>query len=175
MENFNAADYSIMVKRIVEEGVHLFYASPSEIPEISAYSDSYEDAYQQCIEALMILYEEAKKHGKSFPLPYEADPHKAFSGRVTLRMSKSLHAQVAKFAAEDGISQNQWIVEAIAQRTGYYQGAKTSTSTKVLNALFSSALSPYIKPLLTDSPATQRLNQQTRGLLSSNEPKYLPL
>jgi hypothetical protein len=39
-----------------------------------------------------------------------------FSGRVTLRMSKSMHASVSKLADREGVSLNSWIVEAISAR-----------------------------------------------------------
>jgi hypothetical protein len=41
-----------------------------------------------------------------------------FSGRVTLRMSKSLHASVSKLAEREGVSLNSWIVESVSARAG---------------------------------------------------------
>ena len=52
--------------------------------------------------------------GKAFPPPESEETE--FSGRVTLRMSKSLHAAVHRRASVDCVSLNQWIVEAIAIR-----------------------------------------------------------
>lgn len=54
---------------------------------------------------------------KGKPFPDVERPEDEFSGRVTLRMSKSLHRCVHEKAMSDAVSLNQWIVEAIASRS----------------------------------------------------------
>jgi hypothetical protein len=50
----------------------------------------------------------------SNPDPLEADEH-SHSGRLLLRMPKSLHAQLAARSDHDGVSLNQWIVGALSR------------------------------------------------------------
>lgn len=49
-----------------------------------------------------------------------------FSGKLSLRLSKGLHAQLARFAEAEGISINQCIVEAVAQ----YVSRKNADNSK---------------------------------------------
>jgi hypothetical protein len=50
----------------------------------------------------------------SNPDPLEAGEH-SHSGRLLLRMPKSLHAQLAARSDRDGVSLNHWIVAALAR------------------------------------------------------------
>jgi hypothetical protein len=50
----------------------------------------------------------------SIPDPLEAGEH-SHSGRLLLRMPKSLHAQLAARSDRDGVSLNQWIVGALSR------------------------------------------------------------
>ena len=50
----------------------------------------------------------------SNPDPLEAGEH-SHSGRLLLRMPKSLHAQLAARSDRDGVSLNQWIVAALSR------------------------------------------------------------
>ena len=44
--------------------------------------------------------------------------NQGFGGKVALRLPKSLHRQAAQLAARDGVSLNQFLVSAIAERVG---------------------------------------------------------
>jgi hypothetical protein len=50
----------------------------------------------------------------SNPDPLEAVEH-SHSGRLLLRMPKSLHAQLAARSDRDGVSLNHWIVNALSR------------------------------------------------------------
>ena len=51
------------------------------------------------------------------PVPLPTNPyHSDYSGKCTVRMSKSLHKKLSCLAEEEGVSMNQLIVEAIAER-----------------------------------------------------------
>lgn len=118
MKNFDASAYTITVKKIFVDGDYCFYASVAEVPDISTWSDRWADAYEKVIEALEMLRNDACEQGKAFPAPFSSIEKSSFSGRITLRMSRSMHAEIAHCADQDGISLNQWIVEAVAQRRG---------------------------------------------------------
>jgi antitoxin HicB len=57
----------------------------------------------------------ALEHGQPVPDPVD---NGAFSGRVVLRMPKSLHKKVSRLAQRDGVSLNQFIVAGLAEYVG---------------------------------------------------------
>lgn len=147
---FDPHAYTISLKRINEDGEDMYYAHVSEIPDISAYGDTHSEVYDQVIEALTILQNEAASQGRTFPKPFNTNNLMSYSGRVTLRMSKSMHGEVAKCAEEDGVSLNQWIIEAISQRRGFNVNTKNHNqsltfSSKVLNLINSSMVNPSVQ------------------------------
>ena len=50
------------------------------------------------------------------PAPYE--PADDFSGRLTLRLTKSLHRSLMEGADEEDVSLNQYIVNVLRQKDG---------------------------------------------------------
>lgn len=126
MKKFDASAYTLTIKRVFVDGEYCFYSSVAEIPDISTWSDTWTQAYEQVIEAIEILHDDACRQGKAFPNPFANTDKPSLSGRITLRMSRSMHAEIAHLAQEDGVSLNQWIVEAVAQR----RGARGSSPSK---------------------------------------------
>jgi hypothetical protein len=66
----------------------------------------------------------------SNPDPLEAGEH-SHSGRLLLRMPKSLHAQLAARSDSDGVSLNHWIVNALSRSLMNDDGAVNSQSRRV--------------------------------------------
>jgi predicted HicB family RNase H-like nuclease len=118
MTKFDPHRYTITVKLITIDGEDLYEASVAELPDVFDYGETYEEAYLQAIGTLQGLYETASESGKQFPEPLLPASSTDFSGRVTLRMAKSLHAAVSRLAERDGVSLNSWIVESVALRVG---------------------------------------------------------
>lgn len=68
-----------------------------------------------------------KEEGKKLPIPTTKDDSK-YSGKFTVRMSKSLHRKVAERADTEQISMNQFITEAIAAYLGGRQNQNKNIS-----------------------------------------------
>lgn len=118
MSNFDSHRYTITIKLVtLEEGEH-FEAVVAELPDLVEYGETYDEAYSLAVDSIATLREAALEQGRVFPEPMPSQALEEFSGRVTLRMSKSLHASVSKLADREGVSLNSWIVEAIAARAG---------------------------------------------------------
>jgi predicted HicB family RNase H-like nuclease len=109
-----ASEYGIFVRLVAREGEEMYEARVAELPDVVAFGGSYSEAYESAIEAIEGLQEMFAEKGKSLPQPEAEETD--FSGRITLRMSRSLHATVHRRASRDDVSLNQWIVEAIACR-----------------------------------------------------------
>jgi hypothetical protein len=64
---------------------------------------------------------------------------KQYNGNVALRVSRDLHRRAVRAARRDGVSLNQWIVEAVAIATGAHTAA---TKTHVVSFLTASTAPP---------------------------------
>ena len=109
-----ASEYGISVRLVIRDGEEMFEARVAELQDVIAFGDTYNEAYESVIEAVTGIQEMFADKGKSLPPPEQEISD--FSGRITFRMSKSLHQCVHASAARDGISLNQWILEAVAYR-----------------------------------------------------------
>ncbi|MDA2928480.1 type II toxin-antitoxin system HicB family antitoxin [Acidobacteria bacterium AH-259-O06] len=76
-----------------------------------------EEAYCNLEEAAFNWVKSALEQELKIPAPFSSD---GYSGRVALRLPKSLHKQAVKMAQRDGVSLNQFIVTSIATRAGSY-------------------------------------------------------
>ncbi len=118
MSDFDPHRYTITIKLVtLDEGEH-FEAAVAELPDVVEYGETYDQAYSLVVDSISTLRDAAIEQGRTFPDPMPSRSLDEFSGRVTLRMSKSLHAASSKLADADGVSLNSWIVEAISTRAG---------------------------------------------------------
>ena len=117
-------EYGVFVRLSLQDGEEIYEAKVAGLQDIKAYGDTYTEAYEGAMEAIAGLQEMYASKGKIFPEPEVQEQD--FSGRVTLRMSKSLHRRVHEKAAQDGISLNQWIVEGVGFRLSHF-GPKEDT------------------------------------------------
>lgn len=51
------------------------------------------------------------------------EPRKPFSGKLNVRLGSELHGAVASAAAEEGMSINSWIVQALREASGSVPGS----------------------------------------------------
>ena len=86
-----------------------------EFPGCISQGDSPQEAYARLHEAALAWIEAAQDLGQPIPDPQEEN---AYRGKFALRMPASLHKDVAQAAERDGISLNQFIVAALAERIG---------------------------------------------------------
>lgn len=103
--------YNVCVRFTEGDG---FCATVKELPDVAVYEETSDEAYQAALAVIGDLQDIFAEKGKSFPAPWDA-PVEA-SGRITLRMGKSLHQRCITAAEDDNISLNSWLVEAAALR-----------------------------------------------------------
>jgi predicted RNase H-like HicB family nuclease len=94
--------------------------------------ETREEALANLEEARRLWLETAYEHGDEIPLP---STEREYSGRVLVRMPKSLHRRLDKEARAEGVSLNQYIVSLLAERSSLralkrelwriYEGAET--------------------------------------------------
>ena len=111
-ERPNPYAYNITVRECVFDGESLFEARVKELPDVREYAESAREAYDLAIDSIETAAGMFAEAGRLFPLP--ASPQDQFSGRVTLRLPKSLHRALASAAEDEGVSLNQHLVTALA-------------------------------------------------------------
>lgn len=126
----DASKYNITVRKGEFEGEVCFEARVSELPDVAEYGDSFEEAYALAIDTVEISAEELESQSKAMPVPLE--PSDDFSGRVTLRLPKSLHRALAGVADGEGVSLNQHLVNVLSYYSGFAQGKALSHKDKGL-------------------------------------------
>jgi predicted RNase H-like HicB family nuclease len=86
-----------------------------EFPGCMATGDSPSETYLALDEAAMGWLEAALNRGQIIPEPVDASD---FSGRMVLRIPRSLHKKSSRLAERDGVSLNQFITVALAEYVG---------------------------------------------------------
>ena len=113
--------YNITVRRSEFEGEMCFEARVKELPDLAEYGDTFEEAYALAIDAIETTAEVYAEKEKPMPVPQEVADD--YSGRVTLRLPKSLHRALAESAEEEGVSLNQHLINILAYFSGFAAGA----------------------------------------------------
>lgn len=130
-------DYSIAVRRGEFEGEICFEASVKELPDITEYADSFEEAYALAIDSIETTMEIFAEKGRDMPVPNI--PANDYSGRVTLRLPKSLHRSLSDMSHEEGVSLNLYLCNVLS----YYSGFATAVEAQPA----SQSWSPIEKPI----------------------------
>jgi predicted HicB family RNase H-like nuclease len=177
--SFDASAYNISVRRTSTADGSVFVARVLELPDVRGFGDSASEAYDRAVEAIETLHDSAEEDHEGFPSPIE--PEEEYSGRVTLRMPKTLHRDVAIQAEREDVSINSYIVTAIArtltpqnaaaqspgfQLAGFY-GAACVSEGAVWPAGYLSGLAGYPQSasILTVGPAQ---GEHDRNILGSS-------
>lgn len=140
---FDPESYTISIRKENHDGEMFYVGRVAEFPNISSFEDNFEEARTLVIDAIQTLKKIADETQADFPVPYPV-PSEEFSGRVTLRLPKTLHAKVSRKAAQEETSVNQFLVTAIATYVGEVDGI-----TKVVLEA-SSLLSHFINHAVTN-------------------------
>ena len=138
----------------------------AEILEFSgcfAEGDTAEEAIANLESAAIAWIEAATEQGQEIPSPIAAHGH---SGKLQLRLAKSLHKQAARFAERDGVSLNQFFATAVAARVGaedFYNHLVSrlrslpAVTALIVNIQMSSNTGDFVIPIGTQELLTQSL------------------
>ncbi len=109
--------YKISVQKIIVDEELFFEATVHELPDVREYGENHQKAYQLALDTISTAASMYAEQGRKFPVP-EIRPGDGFSGRVTLRLPKSLHRHATVLSEMEGVSLNQLLVAAIAEKVG---------------------------------------------------------
>ena len=149
--------YSRVLTPDEESGTYT--ARIQEFPGCVAQGDSPAEAYENLEQAARSWIVAAQDLGQEIPPPKSEE---AFSGRILLRLPRSLHRRAAAMAEQDGTSLNQFVVAAVAECVGTGRAAATlqakieqriATSAKSYRFLLT-ALNPFDAKETAGTPPT---------------------
>lgn len=98
-----------------------FKATCPAFPGLSAFGESEEEALKEAKVALAGFIETCE--ASNIPLPEVAD-HTSFSGKLQLRLPRSLHKTATEMASQEAVSLNTYIADAVRARVTGEQVAK---------------------------------------------------
>jgi len=113
-------NYTTLVRQINEGGEVIFEARVREFPDIIGYGASASDAHTDACLAIEAVSELLKEIGREVPAPIMDELE--YSGRVTLRLPKSLHRLAAIKADSEAVSLNQHLLDLISRAYGSMSG-----------------------------------------------------
>lgn len=124
MTKIDATSYSITVRYGDFDSEVCFEARVKELPDLVEYADSWQEAYELALDAIettAAIFAEQRR-GMPRPAPSSDD----YSGRVTLRVPRTLHRSLALMAEDESVSLNQLMVSALAAYRGFCAGMTES-------------------------------------------------
>jgi RNA polymerase sigma-B factor len=89
---------------------HEWTAQAEELPDCQAHGDTAEEAIRGIEAAIEEWIDDAEAQGREVPDPRTAA---SYSGRLMLRMPRSLHAELSGTAEREGVSLNQFIASSL--------------------------------------------------------------
>lgn len=113
----DASQYTIAVRKAEVDGESTFEARVREFPDVTSYGETAQEAYEFALDAIETLAATADAKGKTVPPPQQES--ETASGRVTLRLPKSIHARAIQHAESEGISLNTYLVSVISQASSF--------------------------------------------------------
>jgi antitoxin HicB len=102
-------------RTVLPEPDGTFRSEIIEFPGCIAAGDSAAEALANLEEVAASWLEATLARGQRIPEPIE---NVEFSGKLVVRLPKTLHKKAAHMAARDGISLNQFIVSSVAEQIG---------------------------------------------------------
>ena len=112
----NPNAYTVNVRQIEVDGKRLFEARVTELPDVVDFGETHEEAYQLAIDTIETTADILAEQNRIMPQPAVVED--LYSGRMTLRVPKSLHPRLARQADREGVSLNQYLVTVLAHGCG---------------------------------------------------------
>jgi antitoxin HicB len=156
--------YHISVTQDEEGDSGQWIAAAEELPDCANRGDTAEEAIAGLKDAMAAWIAAALKEGRDIPEPRSAASH---SGRLLLRMPRTLHAALVAAAERENVSLNQFITDSLASVVGWRRataGDAGSAATPINQEPGAAGLTA--KPLADSArPATRRRARQVSSRL----------
>lgn len=125
LDYFMALNYRYLVEHIEADGESYYKITVPRLPGVVAYADTFKDIENELNDAKKVWFETCLEEEIEIPEPIE----QKYSGRITLRIPKTLHADLAMNAAIEGVSLNLYINYLLTERESQTKSFKLFSST----------------------------------------------
>lgn len=115
-------NYKIEISKLSEEDGGGFLATVPALPGCMSDGETQEEALVNVKDAIKCWIETANELGREVPLEDYYVSENDYSGKLSLRIPKSLHKQVSEQADKEGCSINQLLMMYIAMGIGNEYG-----------------------------------------------------
>jgi antitoxin HicB len=111
VEEYTALPYHLMLVRDGDDKGKPWTASVEELPGCTSHGKTSDEALDGIEAAMAKWIAVALEEGRDIPEPKSATSH---SGRLLLRMPRTLHADLTRASEREGVSLNQFITDVLA-------------------------------------------------------------
>ena len=122
--------YHITLVQDDEDNGGKWIAAAEELPDCASRGDTAEEAIGRLKEAMAVWISAALKEGRDIPEPKSKSSH---SGRLLLRMPRTLHAALVAAAERENVSLNQFITDSLASVVGWQRGPAAGNTPAPIN------------------------------------------
>jgi antitoxin HicB len=119
VDRYVGLPYHITLVQNGEKDGGKWIAAAEELPDCTSRGETAEEAIAGLKEAMAAWIAAALREGRDIPEPRSATSH---SGRLLLRMPRTLHAALTKAAERENVSLNQFITDSLASVVGWRLG-----------------------------------------------------
>jgi len=110
-------DYKVEIIKLSEEDGGGYLAIVPKLPGCMSDGSTPQEALENVQDAIKCWIETAREKGRQIPPPDEYKEEE-YSGRLVLRIPKSLHKRLAEEAKKEGVSLNSFIQHLISYALG---------------------------------------------------------
>lgn len=132
-EDYTGLPYHLLVVRDGEDKGKPWTASVEELPGCTSHGKTSDEALGGIQSAMAKWIAVALEEVREIPKPRSATSH---SGRLLLRMPRTLHADLTRASEREGVSLNQFITDVLAAAVVWRAGPQASppgTTTTPIN------------------------------------------
>ena len=115
IEYYMQLPYSILLHEVVDNSEKYWIAEVPELPGCKSHGSTVEEAVKSVEEAKKDWVLDSLEKDEEVPVPVERD---SYSGKMLVRMSRSLHRSLSLIADAERLSLNQLIVTILAKEVG---------------------------------------------------------
>jgi antitoxin HicB len=127
-----ASDYAMVLTHAANGDGPVWTATIEELPGCEAHGPTPEDAAAAAHTAVEGWLRDAQAHGRDIPPPGAAASH---SGKLLVRMPRSLHAELTRASEREGTSLNAYIVAALAATVAWRRDGAPAPAAGLSRAL----------------------------------------
>lgn len=162
VDQYLSLPYHLLLVRDGEEKAKPWCATVEELAGCTSRGKTSDDALNGVRDAMTAWIETALQEGREVPEPKSATSH---SGRLLLRMPRTLHADLTRASEREGVSLNQFITDVLASAIAWRAAAAAPSSPVGTAGTTPLSQAPGAESLTTEPLSSRRSRRSTSQLL----------